>query len=90
MTDLWEREGKKLPGGDALSGDRAVRSLLQGYVEDVNKGLASYESLKKFEVLPEDFSVDSGELTPSLKVKRRVIQKRYEALIDGFYSEKFV
>jgi len=90
MTDLWERDGKKLPEGAALSGDRAVRSLLQGYVEEVNKGLASYESLKKFEVLPEDFTVDSGELTPSLKVKRRVIQKRYEGLIDGFYSEKFV
>ena len=74
----------------ALSGDRAVRSLLQSYVEDVNKELASYESLKKFEVLPEDFTVDSGELTPSLKVKRRVIQERYEGLIDGFYSEKFV
>jgi long-chain acyl-CoA synthetase len=90
MGELWDRQGKKLPAGEVLSRDREVRSLLQGYVEEVNKGLASYETLKKFAVLPEDFTVDSGELTPSLKVKRRVIQQRYEALIDGFYSEKFV
>jgi len=90
LTDLWDRQGKKLPSGEALSRDRDVRKLLQSYVEDVNKELASYETLKKFEVLPEDFTVDGGELTPSLKVKRRVIQQRYESLIDGFYSEKFV
>jgi long-chain acyl-CoA synthetase len=90
MGEIWERDGKKLPEGEALARDKAVRQLLEGYIADVNKGLASYETLKKFEVLPEDFTVDSGELTPSLKVKRRIIQKRYEALIDGFYSEKFV
>jgi len=90
MEELWERQDKKLPADEALAGDKTVRALLQGYVDDVNKGLASYETLKKFEVLPEDFTVDSGELTPSLKVKRRVIQKRYEQIIDGFYSEKFV
>jgi long-chain acyl-CoA synthetase len=90
MAELWERKGKKLPGAETLASDRDVRTLLEGYVAEVNKGLASYETLKKFEVLPEDFTVDSGELTPSLKVKRRVIQERYESLIDGFYSEKFV
>ena len=47
------------------------------------------ETVKKFSILPEDFTVDSGELTPSLKVKRRIIQKRYEGLIDAFYEEKF-
>ena len=64
-------------------------SLLQGYVDTVNGKLSSYETIKKFQVLPEDFTIESDELTPSLKVKRRVIQRRYEALIDGFYEEKF-
>ena len=90
LEELWTRDDKRLPTGDALVSDKEVRALLQSYIDSVNKDLASYETLKKFEVLPEDFSVESGELTPSLKVKRRVIQKRYEGLIDGFYGEKFV
>jgi len=90
LSELWEREDKKLPAHDTLPQDKAVRALLQGYIDRVNEDLASYETLKTFQILPEDFTVESGELTPSLKVKRRVIQKRYEAIIDGFYSEKFV
>ncbi len=68
---------------------KGVLEVLQGYVDTVNTDLASYETIKKFRVLPKDFTVEDDELTPTLKVKRRVIQKKYEALIDAFYSEKF-
>ena len=66
-----------------------VRSVLQSYVDSVNAQLASYETIKKFTVLPKDFTVEDDELTPTLKVKRRVIQKTYVDLIDGLYAEKF-
>ena len=89
LEEIWERDERKLPVDEALPEDEDVLRLLQGYIDQVNERLSSYETVKKFHVLPEDFSVESGELTPSLKVKRRVIQKRYEELIDGFYSEKF-
>jgi len=89
LEDIWKREGSQLPAASALPEDKQVRALLQSYVDQVNGKLASYESIKKFEILPEDFTIESGELTPSLKVKRRVIQKKYETLIDDFYSEKF-
>ncbi len=89
LSEIWERDEKTLPSDSALPEDKEVQTLLQTYIDEVNGGLSSYETLKTFAILPEDFTVDSGELTPSLKVKRRVIQKRYEAIIDGFYSEKF-
>ena len=90
LTEVFERNEWKMPSSSALPEDERVLSLLQGYVDDVNRDLASYETVKKFIVLPEDFTVESGELTPSLKVKRRVIQRRYEDTIDAFYAEKFV
>mgnify|MGYP002138241801 CR=1 FL=1 len=59
--------------------DAAVKTQLAG--------LASYETPKKIALLEHDFSVERGELTPTLKVKRRVIDKTYKPLIDGLYEE---
>lgn len=63
-----------------------VADLLQGYVDAVNRELASFEQVKRFAVLPEDFTLDNGLLTPSLKVKRREVERRYGALIEGLYD----
>jgi len=90
LEELWSRDDRKLPPAEARAADADVQRHIQRCIDEVNKGLNSYETLKKFRVLTEDFTVESGELTPSLKVKRRVIQRRYEDLIDAFYSEKFV
>jgi long-chain acyl-CoA synthetase len=64
-----------------------VRSMLQGYVDEMNGRLPRWETIKKFAVLPEDLTVESGDLTPSLKVKRKVVEKKYAAVLDGFYEE---
>ncbi len=50
--------------------------------EAVGKGLASYESIKKFILLDQPFSIESGELTPSLKVKRKVVEENYKEEIN--------
>ena len=63
-----------------------VRALLQPYVDQLNAELASYETVKYFAVLPEDFTVESGELTPSLKVKRKVVEQKHKATLDRFYT----
>ena len=60
--------------------------MLAPYFEQVNKTLAKYESVKKFEVLPKDLSVEEGEMTPSLKVKRKVVEKKYAAMLDKMYE----
>jgi long-chain acyl-CoA synthetase len=71
--------------GDLVKTDQ-VKQLLAPYFDQVNKTLAKYETVKQFAILPRDLSVDEGELTPSLKVKRKVVEKRYAALLDKMYE----
>jgi long-chain acyl-CoA synthetase len=70
----------------ALAKNDAVKKHLQGAIDQLNGTLARFETIKKFAVLPADFSVETGELTPSLKMKRKVIEARYKDLLDGFYE----
>jgi long-chain acyl-CoA synthetase len=59
---------------------------LQSAVDDANKAVSQAEAIKRFAVLPEDFTVDAGLLTPTLKVKRGVVTQRYAAEIDRLYA----
>jgi long-chain acyl-CoA synthetase len=80
----WARQhgGDGRPLSD-LVGDEALRAAVQREVDAVNARLASFESIKYFGLLPHDFSVETGELTPSLKIKRRVIERKYADIISG-------
>ncbi|MFZ5476525.1 MAG: AMP-dependent synthetase/ligase [Myxococcota bacterium] len=63
-----------------------VHAAIEKHVAAVNEGLASFESIKKFRVLPGPMSVEGGELTASLKVKRKVVSQKYAHLIDEMYE----
>jgi long-subunit acyl-CoA synthetase (AMP-forming) len=62
------------------------RAYLERQVEAVNQDLARYESIKRFAILPQELSIDGGELTPTLKLKRRVIGEKYRETIEGLYA----
>ena len=70
---------------DELVKNSKVLELIDQELIAVNKNLAGYESIKKFRLLPRDFSVESGELTPSLKLKRKVCSERYKDYIQSMY-----
>ena len=72
---------------EALAKNAAVRAALQTALDQFNASVAQFESIKKFAILPGDFTQESGELTPSLKVKRKVVAERYSAIVDGLYDE---
>jgi long-subunit acyl-CoA synthetase (AMP-forming) len=79
-------------GSPARSVEQAVscevfRSYLDRAVAKVNEGLASYETIKRFAVLPRPFDAATGELTPTMKLKRRVVHERYSAEIEALYSD---
>ncbi len=70
-----------------LAGDPKVKKLYEGIVGKVNSSLAHFESIKKVTVVPDEWSVEEGELTPSLKLKRRVIVEKYKDQIATMYAE---
>jgi long-chain acyl-CoA synthetase len=63
-----------------------VRALVQQAVDDVNRQLPAYEQVRKFALLPVPLTIENGMLTSSLKVKRRVVEARYQQILDGFYE----
>ncbi len=69
-----------------LMKDAKTVDLVSGYVETLNSQLNRWETIKKFEILDHDLSVESGELTPSMKVKRSIVEKNYADMIDKFYT----
>jgi long-chain acyl-CoA synthetase len=71
----------------ALAPLDAVRHLIQEAVDHVNAALARHETIKRFAVLDAEFSVERGELTPSLKLKRRVVERRHAAVLDSLYVD---
>jgi long-chain acyl-CoA synthetase len=81
-------QGRGIPYGERAELVRhpEVVKLVESEVAAVNQHLASYESVKYFRVLAHDFSQETGELTPSLKVKRKVVTERYRDVIDEMYA----
>ncbi|WP_328376921.1 AMP-dependent synthetase/ligase [Streptomyces sp. NBC_01020] len=65
---------------------KEVESLIDGYVKRLNEGLQRWQTVKKFRLLPRDLDIEHGELTPSLKLKRPVVEREYKALIDDMYA----
>lgn len=64
-----------------------VYHLIKSRIDEKNSQLAKYETIKKFAILKDDFSIESGELTPTLKVKRKFTSEKYKHIIDGFYRD---
>ncbi len=82
-----ERElGRPLPEDAAqLAEMPEVREVLQAAIDEANEGLGKWETIKYFAVLPRPLSVEDGELTPTLKMKRRKIDEHFRELIDSMY-----
>ncbi|WP_327729738.1 AMP-binding protein [Streptomyces sp. NBC_00487] len=64
----------------------ATVEMIEGHIAQLNAGLQRWQTIKKFRLLPRDLDVEHGELTPSLKLKRPVVEKEYQHLIDDMYA----
>ncbi|MBK5257368.1 MAG: long-chain fatty acid--CoA ligase [Vicinamibacteria bacterium] len=71
---------------EELVANPRVIELVEHAIASMSKDLAQYEKIKKITLLPKEFSIDAGELTPTLKVKRRVVEAKYKDLIDRMYA----
>jgi long-chain acyl-CoA synthetase len=71
---------------EQLAGEAQVRELIQGVVDGVNADRSRYEQIKRFTILPRDFTMDDDELTPTLKLKRRVVTKHFGGELEELYA----
>jgi long-chain acyl-CoA synthetase len=89
LLTVTEDQAKKVSGAASYaeaSQSPAVRSKVQEAVDKLNATLPQYETIKRFTILDRDFSQDQGELTPTMKVKRKACTVKYAKQIDAMYD----
>jgi long-chain acyl-CoA synthetase len=82
----WAKENDVTGDYASIVSSDACEKMVQGYVEELNRRLNRWETVKKWKLLDHDLSVESGELTPSMKVKRNVVEDNYADTISAFYA----
>jgi len=82
-------QGISFASHQEMAAHPAVRSLIEGEVKRLTAHLAQWETIKRFALLPEDFTFDNGSLTFTLKLKRRVVEKNYREIIDKLYADSY-
>jgi long-chain acyl-CoA synthetase len=78
-------EGRKYVSALIVAADGATREAIEADVEAVNKELASYETIKRFELIPNDLTVENGALSQKMEVKRKVVSERFRDTIEKMY-----
>lgn len=88
MERIATVEGLQFKDPIELYDRKEFRSIIDKAVEEVNQQLARVETIKQYRIIKESFTTDTGELTPSLKVKRKVVNEKYKDIIESMYSEE--
>lgn len=87
MKRRFKKTGHSFPEEDTVNNEFVIKRI-QKEVDKVNQDLSKWEKIKKFKLLEEQFSVDKGEITPTLKVRRSVIGEHYKEVIDSIYKDE--
>ena len=88
LVEKWaDDHGVKYDSRESLCNNPEVKKMIMERLETLQQGLASYEQVKRITLLPHHFSMESGELTNTLKIKRGVIYKNYKDIIDKMYED---
>ncbi len=86
LKDVAKKEGISYTNEKDLIEQPRIKELISAALDEVNSGFARYENIKKFALIPQLFSQETGELTPTIKVKRSAVEKKYKSIIDGLYN----
>ncbi len=90
LKEWYTNHGKPYPGDHAVTEDKQARALITEAINKYNKDFNPVEQVKKFVLLPHEWTIEGGELTPTLKLKRKVILEKYHDLISNIYSKKLI
>jgi long-chain acyl-CoA synthetase len=87
MNAIVIGDRRKFPAALIVPARGATKIDISKDVEELNRSLAHHEQIKAFELIETDFTIEGGELTPTMKVRRRVVEQKYREIIDGIYAE---
>lgn len=85
LADYAKEKGITIEDGK-IDANPEIRALFQREIDEYNRDKPHHEQLRAFAILPADLTIEDGSITPTLKVKRRILEKRYAALIDAMYQ----
>ncbi|MFT5216080.1 MAG: long-chain acyl-CoA synthetase [Glaciecola sp.] len=89
INDWIERKKKNIEKSmQAICSSEIIQQRIQKEIDEANKKFGNWEQIKKFELTPEIWSIDAGHLTPTMKMKRKIIKEKYLALIENIYRPK--
>ena len=87
LKDYCQLKGIPFTGNEQVISDERIHKRIFSEVGKVNEGLGHWEQVKRIVLLPGEFSVEGGELTPSLKLKRKAILAKYSGQVESIYAE---
>ena len=87
LEDYAKANGIEYGSMEELCADKRINEMIKERIDTLQQQLAYYEQVKRFTILPKPFTMDNGELTNTLKLKRRVVNENYKAAIDKMYEE---
>lgn len=88
MAKSWAKhKGLDIKSLEDCQNSEAIRDHFQRHIDKINEDLPSYSTIKKFALLTKPWSIETGELTPTMKLKRRVIHEKYDEMIDQIYEK---
>ncbi len=86
LEDMAKKEGIAYSSKEELLEHPRIKTVIDEAIAEVNRGLARYETIKKFALIPTLFTQETGELTPTLKVKRWAVEKKYKDIVEQLYE----
>jgi long-chain acyl-CoA synthetase len=86
IEDWAKEQGLSYSSVEELARSQEVHDLIEGFVAQANQQLERWETIKKFEILPSELTVDEGEVTPSLKVRRKIVEQKYADVLNSMYD----
>jgi long-chain acyl-CoA synthetase len=88
ITEWGQAQGHNTSQYEEFVSSPPVQELVEGYIAQANKQLERWETVKRFEILPSELSVEEGEVTPSQKVRRRAVEQKYAEVLAGLYDKE--
>lgn len=86
IKEWASRKGMSFTSNEEICESKEVKNRIREEIEEVNKTLAQFETIKKFELLPRELSIEKGELTPKLSMKRKIILENFKDAVDRIYG----